>query len=746
MIQYPYINRDLSWIEFNRRVLFQARDKRNPILDRVRFLTIFSSNLDEFFMKRIGYIRQKSESGATTIGHDMAYPPHLFQEIRKRVQALIHERAHCYESEILPRLQEQGVLLLKWNELTPEQKIYANTFFRKNVFPVLTPLAVDPSHPFPFLSNLSVSLGIMLRHPITKVRSFARIKIPNTLPQWVEIGERNVNDPYQFVRLQDVIRHHLQELFPEVEIENVMAFRVTRNADIEYTEEAVDDILDVIEEELRLRHTAELVRLEIEASADPNILHFLTTELELNEESVFENQGELNFRTLDEIANLNLPHLKFRSWIPVTPYPFDKHQSIFEKIAQEDILLHHPYESFSGSIERLVREAVKDPNVLAIKMTLYRTEKESALIPLLTKAAYSGKQVVCIVEPKARFDEAQNIQWGEMLERAGVHVVYGMMGFKIHAKLTLIVRKEHSDYRFYCHLGTGNYNSDTAKLYTDLGLLTSDRTITAEVIQLFNYLTGLSMNRNYKSLLVSPLNMKQHFLNYIEQEIQFAKAGQPAQIIAKMNSLEDQQLCDALYRAAAAGVSIDLIVRGICCVQPGIPKLSENIRIRSVVGQFLEHSRIYYFRSGKLNPVQGNFFINSADWMFRNMHSRVEVSVPIQSESLKQECWDILALYLQDEYQSWELKEKGQYELKAPILDDPATAVQMQLMNYAREKFITRRSLYGTQAAGHSSRNSRKKRDLRTVWKSRYLTATDDERPKKNETKRRGPIKDHPTR
>lgn len=694
-------------------------------------------------MKRIGYLRRHSARGVTAIGHDMISPPKLLRKIRESVHKLIEERATCYEYEILPLLRETGIFFLTWDQLTPVEKKSAKAFFRTHVFPILTPLAVDPSHPFPFLSNLSVSLGLMVKHPRRGVPSFARIKIPNTLPQWIRLWD----DSMRFIRLQDLIKHHLQEFFPKVSIEDVLAFRVTRNADVEYPEDDIEDILDVVEEELKMRHTAEVVRLETEPKPAENILRFLKEELDLSEECLFENQGELNFRTLDEISSLPLPQFKFRSWAPVTPHPFNKtRNNIFSRHFHQDLLLHHPYESFSGSVERFIRDAVKDPTVLAIKMTLYRTEKESPLISLLAEAAYSGKQVVCIVEPKARFDEAQNMQWGEMLEKAGVHVVYGMVGFKIHAKMVLVVRKENGDYRFYCHIGTGNYNAETAKHYTDLGLFTTDPMITTEVIQFFNYLTGFSLKQNYKTLLVSPFNLKQRMLELIEEEIDFAKCGFPSEMIAKMNSLEDQQICEALYRASQAGVDIHLIVRGICCLQPGIPGMSDNIRVRSIVGQFLEHSRLYYFRSGKQRIEQGKFFISSADWMFRNMHSRIEVAVPIHHDALKKECWDILQLYLADEYQSWELRENGQYQLIDPDLLNTAYAVQHRFINCAREKSLKKRSLYATKTSHRSSRDSRKKRDLRAFWKIGYLKASDSEGTKKNEKKRAGYLKDRQVR
>ena len=656
-------DRDLSWLEFNYRVLYQALDDRTPLLERVRFLSIFSSNLDEFFMKRVGRLRQKA------LFHDFEIPGQiatesLLHQVRGRVTELIQLRSECYTQKIIPKLKDEGIELVAFSELTDAEKEYAHYFFKTKVFPVLTPLAVDPAHPFPFLSNLSVSLGMQLYHPGTKQKSFARIKIPDILPQWIQLNRSAHNFPVRFLRLGELIQENLKVFFEEYEIKNTILFRVTRNADIVPEEEEIEDVMDLVEEELRQRQIAEIVRLEY-AHAHQEPLRFLKEELELEDADCYQTDGELNFKSLDQIANLHIQHLKFRSWVPtVRPEFTNEGPALFSAMAKKDILIHHPYESFSASVERFLESAVSDTHVLAIKMTLYRTGKESPIIPLLIKAAASGKQVVCVVELKARFDEANNLQWGAMLEKAGVHVVYGVVGLKTHAKLLLVVRQEQDDYRFYAHLGTGNYNSDTAKLYTDFSFFTCRTEITSEVINVFNYLTGLSSKKNYEYLLVAPVNMSDRFLNLIHEEIAHHEAGRPTHIVAKMNSLEDPTLCEALYKASQKGVPIDLIVRGFCCVRPGVSGLSENINVISVLGRFLEHSRVFYFRAGQENVLGGRFFISSADWMPRNLKNRVEVATPILGRENKKKCWNVLKYILTDTHQTWISDSSGKYYLK----------------------------------------------------------------------------------
>lgn len=661
MAEIPFFSRDLSWLEFNRRVLFQAKDPRVPLLERVRFLAIFSSNLDEFFMKRVGLLKRIVDRGVGRLNPGDFEPEKILFQSQEDIKQLLIERDLLYRNEIQPQLRDAGIHLLNWKELLPEEREQAAHIFKTKIYPVLTPLAVDPAHPFPFLSNLSVSLGVKLREPKSTEHRFARIKIPTVLNQWFRLNQG-------FVRLTDIIQNHLSELFPEMIIEAVTPFRVTRNADIEQVIEEQEDLVGMVEEELRLRRIAEVVRVEHLHGSDSWIQSLLQNELDLAPEDFYETSGELNYQTLIEIAQANYPNLKFSSFFPdAIGSPFvEEPAEVFQLLKERDVLVHHPFESFQGSVERFIRAAVEDPQVLAIKMTLYRIGDDSPFIPLLIRAAEKGKQAVCVVEVKARFDEERNIYWGEMLEKAGVHVMYGVVGLKTHAKLALVVRKEADEFRFYSHIGTGNYNLVTSRLYTDFGIFTSDAKLNLELVELFNYLTGLSLKRNYKRFLVSPINMRARFVEMINKEKETALAGREAHIVAKMNSLEDAETCALLYEASKAGVKIDLIVRGLCVLVPGVPGISENINVLSCVGRFLEHSRVFYFRSGAKNPVDGKFFLGSADWMSRNFNNRVEMIVPVEARHCRKEIWEVLQMYLGDQVQKWELHSNGKYTLCDP--------------------------------------------------------------------------------
>jgi polyphosphate kinase len=668
----PYFNRDLSWLKFNERVLQQAMDSRVPLLERVRFLGIFSTNLDEFFMKRIGHLKRGDGRNIPQVGTDVLPPKQIIESVREVIGKHVALRRQCYEKHLLPDLLKHKIQFVKWNDLTDEEKVSTKEYFMSKVFPVLTPLAVDKSHPFPFLSNLSLSLGIILSRPKNPEPLFARIKIPDTLPQWVQIhmsGEKG----YRLIRLIDLISANLGELFPEMIIQNVMPFRVTRNAEIQENieDEEVEDQLDLVEEELRLRRVAQIVRLEYSAVPDTSMLKFLRDELELSDLDLYEIPGELSYSSMHEISNLNIPQLRYKPYVPVKPAALrDGPDTIFELIKKKDMLMHAPFESFSDSVERFIREASDDPNVLAIKITLYRAGENNPIIPMLIAAAERGKQVVCVVELKARFDEARNIIWGEMLEKAGVHVVYGVLGKKIHCKTILVIRKEGENYCFYSHIGTGNYNPHTAKLYTDLNLFTADKRIGGELIEVFNFLTGLSLKKNYQKLMVAPVNMRRRLTQYIKKEIEHQKNGEGGYILAKMNSLEDKEMCDLLYQASQAGVKIDLIVRGFCCLRPGVPGLSENIRVMSVIGRFLEHSRIYYFKRGAKEPTDGRFYIGSADWMYRNLNNRIETLVPVDEIGSRQYLWQLLQRLLVDRVQVWELQPNGDYIQRKPESPD----------------------------------------------------------------------------
>jgi len=665
-----FFDRDLSWLEFNRRVLHQAKDPSNPLLERVKFLAIFSSNLDEFFMKRVGYLKRVLAQNRQLVGYQGLSLHKVLTEVQNQIRLLTREQDELFRDQILPELKQNGIELLRWNQLDAEDQDKLRLYFRSKVFPVLTPLAVDPAHPFPFLSNLSVSLGVKLKVPKQNKTSaskmlFARIKIPDVLPQWVAVNADPDQTPKRFVRLLDVIEHNLSDLFPEMVIEGVSPFRIIRNAAIgQVDDEDAEDLTEVVEEELRLRRLARVVRLQHRHLSDPWILNLLQEELELAPDDFYETAGELDYRTLLMIASLPLPNLKFKTHVPTVPTRLaDEARDIFSIIRDGDLLVHHPYESFTGSVEKFIRQSVEDKHVLAIKMTVYRTGELSPFIPLLIEAAEDGKQVVCVVEVKARFDEARNISWAEKLEKAGVHVVYGVVDLKTHTKNAMVVRQEGEGFRVYAHFGTGNYNADTAKLYTDLGLFTCNPQLTGELTEVFNYLTGLSLKKNYKKLLVAPINMRERLMDLIRRESANAAEGKPAHIIAKMNSLEDKQVIEELYLASQAGVSIDLIVRGFCCLRPGITGLSENIRVHSVIGRFLEHSRLFYFQNGGKTPESGDYFISSADWMYRNLDRRVETIIPIMDKKLKKECWEMIQIILNDSCQKWQLQTDGHYTL-----------------------------------------------------------------------------------
>jgi polyphosphate kinase len=666
------LNRELSWLAFNDRVLHEAVDERTPLLERVRFLGIFTSNLDEFFMKRVGGLKRQVLAGVVPRSGDGLTPAQQLAAIRSAVIPMLARQAHCFKEQLRPALAAEHIHLLPWSQLTEAERVFARQHFRQNLFPVLTPMAVDPGHPFPFLSNLSLSLGVRLCLPKSDEHLFARVKVPETLPVWLRLETGEFPNQVRFVSVVELVSQNLAALFPGMELISVTPFRVTRNADLERDEEDAEDLLELIEQELRERRFAQIVRLEHGPNPDPWTLSFLVRELELNDSDVYELPGELDYTDLKPIADLQLARLKYEPWTPVLPPRLaDDEADIFSVIRTGDLLVHHPFESFSDSVERFVRSAADDPKVLAIKLTLYRVGDSRPLMDSLTRAAEAGKQVACMVELKARFDEQRNIFWAQQLEKAGVHVFYGMVGLKTHTKLAMVVRQETDGLRTYVHIGTGNYNVQTARLYTDFGLFTCRPTITDEVVELFHYLTGRSLKSDYRMLLVAPLNMRQEFVKLIEREVENHKMGQPAGIIAKMNSLEDKGIIRALYSAAQAGVSIDLIVRGFCCLRPGVPGVSANIRVVSVVGRFLEHSRIFYFRNGEPNPLDGRFFIGSADWMYRNLKNRVEVVTPVEEVTARQRLWQTLETLLRDARQAWDMQPDGTYVQRQPR--DPAT-------------------------------------------------------------------------
>ncbi|MCW8133083.1 MAG: polyphosphate kinase 1 [Planctomycetota bacterium] len=683
-----FLNRELSWLEFNRRVLHEALDARTPLLERVRFLGIFNSNLDEFFMKRVGGLKRQIAAAVRLRTPDGLTLPEQMRQIRERITDQLSTQARAFRDDIRPALAKDGVHLLDWSALNEQERQFAERYFRENAFPVLTPLAVDPGHPFPFISNLSTSIGVLLTHPDREEELFARLKIPKVLPQWVQL--EGCGPGSRWVGLLDIIRAHIDLLFPNMKVLGLMPFKILRNAEVERDESDADDLLEMVEEEIRQRRFAQVVQLQHGPAPIPSMLRFLMDELELTEHDVYEMPGELDYTDLTPIANLDLPHLRYEPWTPVPPQGFDEEDvDVFSIIRTGDQLVHHPYESFPASVSRFIRAAADDPKVLTIKLTVYRTGENSPLIHDMIRAANNGKQVACLVELKARFDEERNIFWAHAMEKAGIHVVYGIVGLKTHCKTALVVRQEPEGLRCYAHFGTGNYNVSTAKLYTDFGLFTCRPELTQDLVELFNYLTGRSLKRDYKKLLVAPLAMKTRFLEMIEREIEHKKAGRPSAIIAKMNSLEERDIIGALYRASQAGVPVDLIVRGFCCLKPGVPGLSDNIRVTSVIGRFLEHSRVFYFRNGCEQPVDGLFYIGSADWMYRNLLARVEAIAPVEHRAGRERLWDVLQIMLNDRRQSWELQSDGSYVQRKPEGDPQAPSTigtHKALMDRARAK------------------------------------------------------------
>jgi polyphosphate kinase len=671
----PLLDRDLSWLEFNRRVLHEAEDERTPLLERAKFLAIVSSNLDELFMKRVALLAHKMGDQAAAAAMDQPASRHQ-QALREKICALTAAQARAYTEVIRPELARAGIYLLGWDELTDAERQHLNDLFRRTIYPVLTPLVVDPSHPFPFLSNLSQSLGVLLRDPVTSETLFARVKVPGHLPPWIRLpqtepGADGVPGTYRFARLFDVIRANLDALFPGMQILEVMPFRVTRNAEVEADDDDLDgNLVEQVEEDLRQRRLEKVVRLEYGAPKSQTQLDLLMSRLGLDDRFVYEAPAELDFAGLFAIAGLPRPDLRDKPWVPVTPAAFaDADGSIFSVIRAGDVLVHHPYESFDTTVGRFIRSACEDPKVLAIKMTVYRVGSDTPFIDSLIRAAEAGKQVACLVEVTARFDEQQNLHWARELDKVGVHVVYGVVGLKTHTKTTLVVRGESDGLRCYAHVGTGNYHVKTARLYTDLGLLTCDPAITSDVVDLFHSLTGRSRRRDTLKLLVAPVNMRERFLALVEREIAHRQAGRPARIIAKMNQLEDRQMCQALVRASQAGVPVDLIIRGFCVLPPGVPGFTDRVRVVSVIGRFLEHSRIYYFQNGQEDPVQGEYYIGSADWMERNLSRRVEAIAPVDAPALRQRLWQVLQVLLSDHRQAWDMHPDGSCTQRVPPAD-----------------------------------------------------------------------------
>lgn len=691
-----YLNRELSWLGFNDRVLQEAFDPRTPLLERLKFVAIFSSNLDEFFMVRISGLMEQIEAGVCPRNPDGLSPKAQLQAVREHLLVKVAEQHHLFQAILRPALAAEGIVLLDDADLDAEQRGILTNYFEEHVFPVLTPLSVDPAHPFPQMSNLSLNLAVVVEDPETAIERFARVKVPDSLPRFVALtDERNGKDASRSswvgVPLEQVIAQHLHRLFPGMMVKAHHLFRVTRDADFPVKEDEADDLLAAIAEEISKRRLDGFVcRLEVERTMPSAMREKLVQSLEVSEEVVFEIEGLLNLKDLFFFLGLSRPALKDPLWIPLVPARFKKIRAaeikdslqgeargaIFEEIKKGDVLVHHPYESFAATVEEFITQAADDPQVMAIKLTLYRTSGDSPIVRALMTAAENRKQVVALVELKARFDEENNIAWAKKLEDCGIHVVYGVVGLKTHTKTALVVREEGGRARRYVHIGTGNYNPKTAKLYTDLGLLSCREELGADLSDLFNYLTGYSRHDAYRKLLVAPLTLRSRMQELIERETRHALDGHGGRIIAKMNSLVDADMIRLLYLASQAGVRVDLIVRGICCLRPGLPGVSENIRVISVIGRYLEHSRVFYFE----NRGEEDIYIGSADWMTRNLDRRVEAVVPIEDASLKQELKVVLNILLEDNRQAWEMRPDGQYVQRQVASGEEERASQPRLM------------------------------------------------------------------
>lgn len=686
-----FINRDLSWLEFNRRVLALAEDTRRPLLERVKFLAIFANNLDEFFMKRIGLLKRLAAEHPTSRSNDGMTPSEQLGVIRPRALELLDRQAACWEDHLHPAIAREGIRLLAWKDLSTRQRGRIEKWFRANVFPILTPLAVDPGHRFPHISNLSKNLGVVLGESGSSETHFARVKIPGVIPNVVSAEDpgAGTREADQFILLDEIIAANLQDLFLGMEVREVLPFRVTRSAAVETEDEEVDDLLEHVEEQLRMRRFADAVRLEVPAGASGSALDLVRSELGLEPADVYPQRGPLDYTDLFTIAEANRKEHKYEPWTGVThPAITRAGGDIFQAIRERDILVHHPYESFQTSVEKFIAAASKDPDVLAIKITLYRTSPDSPFVSSLIRAAEAGKQVACLVEVRARFDEHRNVRFARQLEEAGVHVAYGVVGLKTHCKCSLVVRRESEGLRGYVHLSTGNYHPKTAQLYTDLGLFTADPGIVEDVMDLFNSLTGRAEPRNYDNIVVAPYTMRRRLGALIDREIEVARAGGAGRIFAKMNALEDTRITRKLYEASRAGVKVTLVVRGFCCLRPGVPGMSENIRVIGVIGRFLEHARIYHFGAGKADPLDGDWYIGSADWMYRNLNNRVEVLVPVRDPLARKRLNHIRELHDLDHRTAWDLLPTGEYVERMPPPGAPehspeAQGVFLTMMNEA---------------------------------------------------------------
>jgi polyphosphate kinase len=652
-----WIDRDLSWLDFNHRVLAEALDERTPVLERAKFLAIFTCNLDEFFMKRVSVLRQVAGERQRA----------RLQQVREKVLPMLCSQAECYRKTLIPGLAKHGILLHRWDDLTEKQKGEASDYFDVCVSAALTPLVIDPEHPFPFLSNLSTSLVFRLQDPEEGQFIYARVKVPGGLKNWVPLVSGLQAGQKVFVPLYEVIRGNIQKLYEGMIITGVSLLRITRDAEVEMNDESSAEVRELVREQIRQRRYEPIVRLEFGRGGDSAIKQVLRDRFQLSPDDVYDMSEEVDYTTLFEIAGLPISELRDHPWTPLQhPSLPEASTGFFGAIQAGDVLVHHPYDSFDGSIEHFIRTAADDPQTVSIKMTAYRIGDDTPFVKSLIRAAEHGKQVACVMEIKARFDEERNLHWAAELERAGAHVTFGVAGLKTHAKIALVVRNEAIGLRSYVHIGTGNYHVKTARLYTDIGLLTCDPLLTQEVVNLFHYFTGRSHAPKCCALLVAPKSMRPRLLELISREAENHRAGRPARIVAKMNQLEDPEIIKALCEASKGGVPIDLIVRGFCCLRPGVPDRTETIKVRSIIGRFLEHSRIFYFANGQEDPIAGHFYIGSADWMYRNLSKRIEVITPILAPGPKAKLWEILDICLRDQRQAWTLGSGGKYSELQP--------------------------------------------------------------------------------
>ena len=678
-----YSDRELSWLAFNERVLDLARDtERIPLLERAKFLAIFSSNLDEFFMVRVAGLKRRIDAGVAVPSVAGMLPRELHDAILARTHDLVSEQSRVFAEEVRPGLVDEGIEILRWAELSDDEKGRMRTLFSERIFPILTPLAVDPSHPFPYIRGLSINLAVMLANPITDAEQFARVKVPSVLPRLVNLGEG------RFLPLEEIISRHLDQLFTGMHVLQHTTFRVTRNEDLEVEEDDAENLLFALEKELLRRKVGRPpVRLEVQDDISAEMLELLTRELDIRDKEVFRLPAPLDLTGLFSLADVDRDDLSYPNFLPIThPHLAEvetaRPADMFAAIRRRDVLVHHPYDSFATSVQRFIEQAAQDPQVLAIKQTLYRTSGDSPIIDALVDAAEAGKQVLAVVEIKARFDEQANITWARLLERAGVHVVYGMVGLKTHCKLAMVIRDEGEGLRRYAHIGTGNYNPKTARQYEDLGLLTSNPIITEDVARLFNHLSGMTAEKRYRRLLVAPESIRSGIIDAIEREIDNKKAGLPAGVRIKVNSIVDERVIDALYRASRADVPVDLWVRGICSIRPGVPGLSENIRVISILGRFLEHSRIFWFANGGRPMVA----IGSADLMHRNLDRRVEALVGLSNKQHVAEVEEMFDMAFDPGTVSWHLQDRTWTEVSRGPDDIPLTDLQEELIRRTRDR------------------------------------------------------------